>query len=396
MTPHSSSTVPYWQQPALPIPVLRDEVRADTCVIGLGGSGLAAVHALIEAGQTVVGLDAAAVAGGAAGRNGGFLLAGAALFHHEAVRRYGHGWAIALYRLTQQQLQRIAQETPDCVSIGFSIRRAADEEEVEDCRAELAAFEADHIDADWYEGPEGVGLAVYGDGVFHPQRRTTVLARRALDRGARLYVHSPAIEVRGDEVRTPMGSVRCRSVIVAVDGGLHRVLPELEPRVRNVRLQMLATEPDPNLRFAGPVYSRYGHDYWQQRPDGQILLGGGRDRAGRAELSDDATVTEFVQDYLTEVLRRDVGSHAAVTHRWAGIVSYSDDDLPILEEVRPGVMAVGAYSGTGNVLGAAAARDAAAWVCGGHTPLADLLQGARRDNGSRLRVRFKEFEDANA
>jgi hypothetical protein len=37
------------------------------------------------------------VAGGAAGRNGGFLLAGLAAFHHDAVAAHGRARARALY-----------------------------------------------------------------------------------------------------------------------------------------------------------------------------------------------------------------------------------------------------------------------------------------------------------
>ncbi|MEM8710109.1 MAG: FAD-dependent oxidoreductase, partial [Planctomycetota bacterium] len=67
-----------------PLPALEMDVRADVCVIGLGGSGLTAVHELLSRGATVVGLDAGMVAGGAAGRNGGLALAGLAPFYHDA------------------------------------------------------------------------------------------------------------------------------------------------------------------------------------------------------------------------------------------------------------------------------------------------------------------------
>src|SRR5947207_138096 len=58
----------------LDLPALGGEIEADVCVVGLGGSGLAAVRALTALGTRVVGLDAGEVACGAAGRNGGFLL----------------------------------------------------------------------------------------------------------------------------------------------------------------------------------------------------------------------------------------------------------------------------------------------------------------------------------
>ncbi|ELB94793.1 hypothetical protein Rwratislav_02037, partial [Rhodococcus wratislaviensis IFP 2016] len=40
------------------LPVLEQNVTADVCVVGLGGSGLAAIGALVERGLQVVGVDA--------------------------------------------------------------------------------------------------------------------------------------------------------------------------------------------------------------------------------------------------------------------------------------------------------------------------------------------------
>jgi gamma-glutamylputrescine oxidase len=52
-------------------------------------------------------------------------------------------------------------------------------------------------------------------------------------------------------------------VVVAVDGCLEDLMPELKGRVRTARLQMLATAPAPEVKFTLPVYRRYGYDYWQ-------------------------------------------------------------------------------------------------------------------------------------
>jgi len=76
-------------------------------VIGLGGSGLAAVAGLLERGLSVVGVDAGRVAAGAAGRNGGFLLGGPALFLHDAIKRWGADAAVGLYRETLAELDRL-------------------------------------------------------------------------------------------------------------------------------------------------------------------------------------------------------------------------------------------------------------------------------------------------
>jgi glycine/D-amino acid oxidase-like deaminating enzyme len=166
-------------------------------------------------------------------------------------------------------------------------------------------------------------------------------------------------------VATPHGSVACDRVIVAVDGRLERLLPELRGRVRTTRLQMLATAPAPEVSIPRPVYARWGFDYWQQLPDGRVAAGGLRDRFLGAEWDQPDVPTDEVQRALEEMLRERVGVRAPVTHRWAGAVAFTDTHVPIAEEVRPGVMAIGAYSGTGNVLGALYGRAAADWCVTG-------------------------------
>jgi glycine/D-amino acid oxidase-like deaminating enzyme len=102
--------------------------------------------------------------------------------------------------------------------------------------------------------------------------------------------------------------------------------------------------------------NRYGFDYWQQLPDGRIALGGGRDRAMDEEWTADATPTPRIQAYLDSLLRDRLRVTAAVTHRWAAIVSYTTTGLPVVGEVRPGVWVAGGYSGTGNLMGALSGR----------------------------------------
>ena len=366
---------PVWNDhPALDLPALAGDVDTDVCVVGLGGSGLAAVHELLALGRRVVGIDAGPVGGAAAGRNGGFLLAGPADFHHDAVAKHGRERAVRLYRLTLGEIERIAAESPDAVRRAGSVRLASTEDEVDDCRAQLDAMQADALPAEWYDGPLGMGLRIPTDAAFQPLRRVRALGRDARARGARLYERSPAVELAGHEVRTPDGRVRCAAVVVAVDGALERLLPELGGRVRSARLQMLATAPTREVAIPCPVYARYGFDYWQQRPDGAVTLGGCRDLDMDAEWTTDPTPTARIQGALDEVLRERVGVRATpVTHRWAAVVGYTDDGLPVFTEARPGVWAVGGYSGTGNVVGALCGRAAARRAVGLNSEIAELL-----------------------
>ena len=365
---------PVWEDGDRPeFPQLEGHLKADLCVVGLGGSGLSAVGAALAAGRSVIGVDSGTVGGGAAGRNGGFLLAGMAPFHHDLAAAVGAERATGLYRLTEAEISRLASETPDEIRLTGSLRIAGSEEELADCRQQLQVMRAHGLAAEAYDGPEGTGLVFPDDGVVQPLARCRSLAGRAAAAGASLFERTQALEITGTRVSTPFGRVDCDSVVVAVDGGLETVLPELAGRVRTARAQMLATEPLPEPRFTRPVYIRWGYDYYQQLPDRRLVLGGFRDRGLDAEWTNEAAPTDAIQKHLESFLREDLGVDAAVTHRWAGSIAFTDDKLPVLEEVRPGVWACGAYSGTGNVVGALCGRALAELAVAGRTDLAALL-----------------------
>ena len=350
-------------------PPLQGTMHTEVCVVGLGGSGLSCVRELRRLGAKVVGLEAGRVGWGAAGRNGGFLLAGLAPFYHDAVARFGRERARALYALTLRELDDIASETPVGVSRHGSLRIAESDEELADCARQLDAMRADGFAAEPYDGDQGRGLLIPGDGTFQPLVRCRALAEQALALDADLHERSRVTDITKSCVRTELGRVHCDLVIVAVDGRLELLLPELQGTVRSARLQMLATAPTTEVTLTHPVYARWGYDYWQQRPDATIALGGARDVAEASEWTIEAVPTDEVQRALERRLREGLGVQAPITHRWAATVGYTTSGLPVIAEVRPGVWAVGGYCGTGNVVGSLLGRGLARLLVGGDDSL---------------------------
>lgn len=337
----------------------------DLLVVGLGTSGLEAVRHAAARGVDVVGVDAVGIAAGAAGRNGGFLLAGLADFHHDAAVRHGRDAAVRWFRRTEAELARVAEHHPDLVRRTGSLRIAGSPDEVEDIAAQLVAMRADGLTADAYDGPEGRGLLVPGDAAANPVARCHALAASAVTSGATLLAparvralepHDGMVVVTfagPDEPRT----VHAGRVVVALDGGLERLLPELADQVRTSRLQMLATTPDPGVHLPRPVYHRWGYDYVQQLATGEVLVGGGRDLHADAEWGAPASTTRAVQTHL-DAFADVLGVTATVTHRWAAHAAFTRSRLSIDGEVRPGVHAVGGHNGHGNLLGPMLARAA--------------------------------------
>jgi glycine/D-amino acid oxidase-like deaminating enzyme len=353
------------------LPPLDGQRTADACVVGLGASGLAAVEALAGRGLTVVGVDAGRVAAGAAGRNGGFLIGGPALFLHDAIGRWGPV-AVDLYRETLAELDRLSERFgPEVVRRVGSIRlaglpgqpesdaAAADREaELSDCAAHASALRAHRIAVEEYTGPLGCGLYLPDDAATNPALRAIRLAQELTGR-ARLHEHSPVTAIGPGRVETERGAVAAPVVIVAVDGRLATLLPRLAGRVRTARLQMIATAPAPP-RLPCPVYGRWGYDYAQQLPDGRLFVGGGRDRFAEAEWTDATEPTADVQGYIDGVAARMAGRPVQVTARWAASVGFTADARPLCTVVEDGLVAVGGYNGTGNLVGPVAARAAVA------------------------------------
>ena len=365
---------PIWDDgQSLPLRPLDGDVETEVCVIGLGGSGLTALDELTTMGRGAVGIDAVGIAPGAAGRNGGLLLGGTADFHHDAIATLGHQRALGIHRETMAEIRRIDEQAPGVVRYTGSIRLSSGPDEDADIARQREAMLADGIRCERYESPLGHGIYMPDDACFHPQRRGRALAERVIAQGARLFGQTRATRYSATEVHTDSGTIRCERVIVAVDGRLEVLVPELAGRVRSARLQMLATAPIAEPRFPAPISTRYGYDYWQQAPDGSVALGGGRDQSVDTEWTTNAEPTEQIQGYLERTLRSRCGVAAPITHRWAASVSYTETGLPVCEELRPGLWVIGAYSGTGNVMGALCGRAAARAVSGETTAFARLL-----------------------
>lgn len=369
------SSQPAWEDGRwTSLPHLSGVARADACVVGLGGSGLSAVHALFDQGMNAIGIDALSIAGGAAGGNGGFLLAGTARFYHRVVGQIGRERACELYRMTVLEIERMQREMPNLVKAVGSLRIASSTEELADCERQFETMTTDRLPVEKYRGAEGQGLLIPTDAVFNPLARCRQLAYSALERGARLYENTPGLDLRSGVVKTPQGVIHCKHIVVAVDGRLDSIVPELGPRVRTARLQMVGTAPTDEVSYPRAVYARYGYEYWQQLIDRRIVLGGFRDRGGDDEWTHSTATTEGIQAQLTNYLREKLGVHAPITHRWAASVGYTENGLPIVEEVRPNIWAIGGYNGTGNVVGALCGRAVVEKIATGRSRFLDLLR----------------------
>jgi gamma-glutamylputrescine oxidase len=381
----SADDLPLWLDEAYePRPALEGRIEVEACVIGAGVAGLSCALALARRGIETVVLERGTVASGASGRNGGFLLAGAAAFYPDARERYGRDRARRIYHATletQEEMYALAAElgAEDSMRRVGLLRASVSEEEADHVRRHVEALSEDGFPAELLERdalpPVVARYALNGcltehDGALHPARWIRTLARGAEAAGARIHegspVEAPAAAPAEGELRTPRGAVSARHVVVASDGGLPALVPEFAPRVRARRLHMTATAPLREHVTERPVYSRWGYEYFQQAPDGRLLIGGFSDLDGKGSYTDSETGSPRIWERIERLIRDELGLEAEITHRWVGVVGYSDDDLPYVGEVagRPGLYVAGGYSGHGNVPGFLAGRLVAESISG--------------------------------
>jgi gamma-glutamylputrescine oxidase len=385
-----AATAPYWlDAPYAPRPPLSGQAEAEACIVGGGVAGLSCALRLARRGIETILLERDTVAGGASGRNGGFLIAGVAHFHNDARERLGAARAREIHALTlraQEEVYELAAklDVSETVRRVGLLRLAVSEDEAEHVRRHAEALRADGFPGRLVEHDELppavrrsglVACLTDHDGALHPARWCRALATAAEAAGARICertpVRGPVPAPRERPVETDAGSVRARHVVVAADGALPALVPEYAGRVRARRLHMVATAPLPRL-VERMVYARWGYEYLQQRPDGRILAGGFSDVDGRDSYTDSDVGSPAIWERVERYLCDDLGVDAEVTHRWAGVVGYTEDQLPYVGEVpgRPGLYVAGGYSGVGNVPGYMSGRDLADTIAGdGPRPL---------------------------
>jgi len=372
----SASTSLWLEESREELPRRRFDGRAEVAVVGGGVTGCSCALTLAERGVRVRLYEAREIAGGASGRNGGFALRGATVPYDEARRDLGDQRARLLMELTERSLDRMEALAGDAFRRVGSLRLAYDEAERDALRREHDALCADGFAVEWVDELAPPLDRLYlgaihhpSDGAIQPARWVRRLAAHAAAAGADIH--------EGEAVRVE--ALDADAVVVAGDGFTAQLLPELAAHVRPTRGQVLATEPLPERLYERPHYARGGYDYWQQLPDGRLVLGGKRDASFETEQTDVEATTGLVQERLDALGRDLLGRQPVVTNRWAGIWGTTPDLVPLVGRVpgRRDVWVAGGYSGHGNALGLACGDLVARALLGESPPELALFDPAR-------------------
>ncbi|MBE3560218.1 MAG: FAD-binding oxidoreductase [Ktedonobacteraceae bacterium] len=365
----------YWQRTAVPFPISGELPRTvDALVVGCGVFGAAVAYWLARSGRRVVLLDRVAVAHGASGRNGGFVVAGMAEDYPAAIRRLGQKTAQAVMAISyeNQALLRgvLAEEEIDCqYREPGSLGLAPGEEQFSHLRSDVEALQADGFSAQLLArdevqelirtplAPEITGgKFLPGQALVHSAKLVQGLVQAAQRRGAQVY-RAQALRLVQDSnsvlVETNVGRISTGSVVLAVNAWTDELITGIKGKIVPVRGQALAYAPLKPV-FTTAVFASLTEtgEYWQQTPDGSIVLGGCRAHApGRDVGVREPVPTAEVQAALEQIFPRlfpQLGG-LQVVQRWAGLMAFTPDRIPIVDRV-PGLANawfVGGLSGHG-------------------------------------------------
>lgn len=285
----------------LNFPSLEEDIEADVVVIGAGFSGINTALELAEKGITnIVVLEGKYLGYGGTGRNGGQIMAGIGHDLDTIKGQVGEEGLRAIFAISDQGAkiikERIHKYRIDADFkhgygyMGFNHRQEktlrAWEKEFKslDKENEIALITGPEVKkrlvgTDRYQ----CGLLHMGGGHVHSLNLLLGEATALSHYGARIYEHSPAIEVTyGDTilVRTAKGSVKAKKLLWACDSFLNKLEPTLHKKTINTFAFQLVTEPlsDELIEQISPIRGAYSDirpviEYYRVTNENRLLFG---------------------------------------------------------------------------------------------------------------------------
>lgn len=207
------------------------------------------------------------------------------------------------------------------------------------------------------------GIACSFAGQVWPAKFVFGLAELVVSRGVNIQTRTFVSGVRRHwlpsesmEVLTETrGALRCEHVVYATNGYTANLLPELRRTIVPTQGQILVTAPlkTKNLAIPGNTWFDYGYLYMIQRPTGELVLGGCRNKHPKGDCAniDDSQTQPEVSAALRNFLKTtfpEFKEKVDVQHEWTGIMGFTPDSLPMIGHLRNGHEWIAAgYTGYG-------------------------------------------------
>jgi len=367
--------VSYWEQDAM--------LDADFIVIGGGIIGLQTALELRQRRphDRIVVLERGLLPSGASSRNAGFACFGSLTEILADIEAIGETAALALVERRWRGLNRLRRRLGD-EALGFEgfggfelllEKHVHAAEQIDSLNAKLLPLFGQSIFA---LDPQGLAKSGFGPQVkalvrnpleaqIHSGRAMRSLAKLAAAQGIEIHTGAEvaALEESGGEVRVRTGGerglvFRAAAAAVCTSGITSTLLPD--SGIQPGRGQVVVTSEIPGLSWRGTYHLDEGF-YYFRNVGNRVLLGGGRNLAFDAEQTTEMALTETIQSALERLLREIIlpGKEVRIEHRWAGIMGFTKDALPIVRKTSERIALGFGCNGMGVALSAEIAAETA-------------------------------------
>jgi gamma-glutamylputrescine oxidase len=357
--------------------------EVDFLVVGAGLVGCAAAFFAGQAGRAVTITEMRDIGLGASSRNAGFMITGLDIYYHHSIKKYGLDVTREMWDLsktTHTYWHEFAKNGDVQLTQCGSTLLAESPEEARDLEHAARALEADgkhieYISHDPLERGYYAAIRQPQDAAVQPYELAQAVFQQS---GAELVANNELYDIRQDEdecvtVYTRQFIFKARYVMLCTNAYSPNIDPYFIGKVIPTRAQCIATAPlkhGPLLNTCG--YSDYGYMYYRDTFDGRLLIGGGRKQNKMMEYdTSDDRITDPVQRHLENYLREKFPDvDAPIERRWAGIMGFSCDGLPLVGTLpdKPRVGFAVAFHGHGLAMGAGTAERAVDLLLKGKDP----------------------------
>ena len=354
---------------------LHGEMRADVCIVGGGYTGLSSALHLARAGRRVVVLEAHRLGFGASGRNGGQIGSGQRLDVGTLERMVGQVRARRLWDMAEEAktlTYALAAEAGVATQRGVAhLGRKRSEvawlhAEAEHLAKHYGYHQIEVLDREAAQALVPSPVYLGGDldrgaGHVHPLNLCLGLARLAEGAGAVLLERSAVTRIHHGQgasepsrIETATGHVIADQVILAANGYLDRLEPQIAARVMPINNYIVATEP--LGARARQVFTQdiAAHDlkfvvnYWRLHRDSQgeerLIFGGGETVSYRFPQDIAAKVRKPLEEIYPQL------KGVRLTHAWGGTLAITVNRMPCFRRPAPNCLSASGYSGHGVAL----------------------------------------------
>lgn len=198
------------------------------------------------------------------------------------------------------------------------------------------------------------------EGALHPGKMMRALIQHVQKAGVEIQWNRMAQKVResGSILLADNTELKAERTLLATNGFTHRLF--MEPKVTPARGLVLVTNKQEQMPWKGTFHYDRGYIYFRNIGD-RLLIGGARNIAVEEEETDvfgvNSRIKEYLMDFTSEVLHLTEGW--TVEYEWAGIMGFTPDKTPAVEQLNEHCYIAAGLSGMGIAIGMEVGQQAA-------------------------------------